>query len=53
MTGNDREIRLLSIPGKVIGTVLMERVQQITKDKIGEEWDGFRTGRVGKEEESV
>ncbi len=40
-----RGISLLSIPGKVYGTVIIERVQRLTEEKISEEKGGFRKGR--------
>merc|ERR1712002_206763 len=42
---NYRGISLLSIPGKVYGRVLIDRVREITEGMIGEEQCGFRTGR--------
>ncbi len=42
--GSYRRIILLSIPGKVYGKVIIERVQRLTEDKISEE-GGFRKGR--------
>merc|ERR1711911_567486 len=38
-------ISLLSIPGKVYGRVLIERVRGMTEEMIGEEQCGFRVGR--------
>ena len=43
--GSYRGISLLSIPGKVYGKVIVERVQRLTKEKISEEQGGFRKGR--------
>ncbi len=43
--GSYRGISLLSIPRKVHGKVIIERVQQLTEDKISEEQGGFRNGR--------
>ncbi len=40
-----RGISLLSIPRKVYGKVIRERVQRLTEEKIGEEQGGFRKGR--------
>ena len=42
---NYRGISLLSIPGKVYGRILIERVRMMTEGKIGEEQCGFRNGR--------
>ena len=42
---NYRAISLLSIPGKVYGTVLIERVSELTEGLIGEEQCGFRLER--------
>lgn len=42
---NYRGISLLSIPGKVYGRVVIERVKEITQGKIGEEQGGFMEGR--------
>ncbi len=43
--GVKRGISLLSIPRKVYGKVIMERVQRLTEEKISEEQGGFRKGR--------
>ncbi len=43
--GTYRGIRLLSVPGKVYGKVITERVQRLTEEKISEEQKGFRKGR--------
>jgi hypothetical protein len=43
---NYRGISLLSTPGKVYGTVLIERVSEITEVQIRGEQGGFRKGRV-------
>jgi hypothetical protein len=43
--GNYRGIILLSVVGKVYGSVLIEEVKRITDEKIGEEQGGFRKGR--------
>ena len=42
---NYRGISLLSVPGKVYGRLLIERVQGMTEGLIGEEQCGFRSGR--------
>ena len=42
---NYRGISLLSIPGKVYGRILIERVRGMTEGMIGEEQCGFRSGR--------
>ena len=42
---NYRGISLLSIPGKVYGRVLIERIRSLTEGMIGEEQCGFRSGR--------
>ena len=42
---NYRGISLLSIPGKLYGRVLIERVKACTEHQIGEEQCGFRSGR--------
>ena len=42
---NYRGISLLSIPGKVYGRIMIERVRNITESRIGEEQGGFRKGR--------
>ncbi len=36
---------MLSVPGKVYGKVIKERVQRLTDEKISEEQGGFRKGR--------
>ena len=43
--GNYRGISLLSIPGKVYGRIVIERVMEITEGRISEEQGGFRRGR--------
>ena len=43
--GSYRGISLLSIPGKVYGKVIIERVMEITESRISEEQGGFRKGR--------
>ncbi len=49
--GSYRGISLLSsIPGKVYGKVIVERVQQLTEEKISEEQGGFRKGSVTTEQ---
>ncbi len=47
--GSYRGINLLSIPGKVYGKVITERVQRLIEEKISEEQGGFR----GKGEEKI
>ena len=42
---NYRGISLLSIPGKVYGRVIIEKVRLMTENLIGEEQCGFRRGR--------
>ena len=42
---NSRGISLLSMPGKVFGRILIERVMENTEGQIGEEQCGFRKGR--------
>ena len=42
---NYRGISLLSIPDKVYGRILIERVRVLTEGMIGEEQCGFRSGR--------
>ena len=42
---NYRGISLLSIPGKVYGRVLIDRVRYETENMVGEEQCGFRNGR--------
>ena len=42
---NYRGISLLSIPGKVYGRILIEKVRSMTEGLIGEEQCGFRSGR--------
>ena len=43
--GSYRGISLLSIPGKVYGRILIERVMEMTESKISQEQGGFRKGR--------
>ncbi len=43
--GSYRSISLLSIPRKLYGKVIIERVQQLTEEKISEEQGGFRRRR--------
>ncbi len=43
--GSYRGLSLFSVPGKVYGKVITERVQRLTEEKIGEEQGGFRKGR--------
>lgn len=40
-----RGISLLSVPGKVYGRVLTERLIEVTKEKVSEEQGGFRKGK--------
>ena len=42
---NYRGISLLSIPGKVFGRILIEKIRSLTDGLIGEEHCGFRSGR--------
>ena len=42
---NYRGISLLSVPGKVFGKILNDRMRSITEGKIMEEQVGFRPGR--------
>ena len=42
---NYRGISLLSIPGKVYGRIVIERVRVLTEGMIGDEQCGFRSGR--------
>ena len=42
---NNRGISLLSVPGKVYGRILIERVIENSNEQIGEEQSGFRKGR--------
>ncbi len=35
----------MSVPGKVYGKIITERVQRLTEEKIGEEQGGFRKRR--------
>ena len=42
---NYRGISLLSVPGKVYGRVLIEKVREVTEELVGEEQCGFRKGR--------
>merc|ERR1711989_33673 len=42
---NNRGISLLSIPGKVYGRILIERVIENSEGQVGEEQSGFRKGR--------
>ncbi|KAK3893161.1 hypothetical protein Pcinc_003002 [Petrolisthes cinctipes] len=43
--GSYRGISLLSVPGKVYGKVLTERLMEVTGNKVSEEQGGFRKGR--------
>ncbi len=40
-----REINLLSVPGKVYGRILTERLMEVTEGKVSEEQVGFRQRR--------
>ncbi len=40
-----RGISLLSVPGKVYGRFLTERLMEVTEGKVSEEQGGFRKGR--------
>ncbi len=40
-----RGISLLSIPGKVYGRILTERLMEVTERKVSEDQGGFREGR--------
>ncbi len=42
---SSRKISLLTVPGKVYGRVLNERMMKITEGSIGTEEGGFRRGR--------
>src|ERR1700755_879090 len=42
---NYRGISLLSVVGKIYGRVLVSRVKELTKERVGEEQGGFREGR--------
>ena len=42
---NYRGISLLSVPGKVYGRILTERLMEATEAKVSEEQGGFRKGR--------
>ena len=42
---NSRGISLLSVPGKVYGRILIERVIENSDGQVGEEQSGFRIGR--------
>ncbi len=42
---NYRGISLLSVPGKVYGRVLRERLMEITEGTVSEEQGGFRKGK--------
>ncbi len=43
--GSYRGINLLSIPRKVCGKVIIDRVRRLTGEKMSEEQGSFRTGR--------
>ncbi len=40
-----RGISLLSVPGKVYGRILTEKLVEVTEGKVSEEQGGFRKGR--------
>ncbi len=40
-----RGISLLSVPGKVYGRILTERLMEVTERKVNEEQGGFMKGR--------
>ncbi len=42
---NYRGISLLSVPGKIYGRILNERMMKITDKSVGDEQGGFRKGR--------
>ena len=42
---NNRGISLLSVPGKLYGRILIDRVVENSEGQIGEEQSGFRKGR--------
>ncbi len=42
---NYRGISLLSMPGKIYGRILTERLMQVTEKKVGDEQGGFRKGK--------
>ncbi len=42
---NYRGISLLSIPGKVYGRILTERLMEVTEGKVSEDQGSFRKGR--------
>ena len=48
--GNYRGISILSIPGKIYGMLLINRVTEITKEQVAEEQGGFRSGRGCKDQ---
>ena len=50
---NDKEISLLSIPGKVYGRILIEKVHSLSEGLIGAEQCGFRSGRGCVDQVSV
>ena len=43
--GNWRGITLLSIPGKILCSVMLQRLQDMIDDRLREEQSGFRKGR--------
>ncbi len=42
---NYRGISLLSVPGKICGRILTERLMQVTEKKVSDEQEGFRKGK--------
>src|ERR1700755_2886271 len=42
---NYRGISLLSVVGRIYGRVLVDRVKELTRERVGEEQGGFREGR--------
>ncbi len=40
-----RDISLLSVPGKIYGRILNERMMKVTDKSVGDEQEGFREGR--------
>ncbi len=40
-----RGISLLSVPGKVYGRILTERLMEVTEGKVSKEQRGFRKGK--------
>ncbi len=42
---NYRGISLISVPGRIYGRILNERMMKITDKRVGDEQGGFRKGR--------